>query len=181
MSSRRAFIVFFRNVIAIWIPLAVAVASLTVVPRWRAAGLMLVAITCGAFLYYDHAIATTKQIQRDDWRHIALVLGRPNEARVVVVTPWVQETPLAWYEPCLRRTRAPQAVRVVDWVGYYDLPHGHAQEEWVDRGDPVPSFPVHACSPDGSTQERSEPVAGVSRAAPDWPRAAGGRPVRVGR
>ena len=112
---------FFRNVIAIWIPLAVAVASLTVVPRWRAAGLMLVAITCGAFLYYDHAIATTKRSQRDDWRHIALELGRPNEARVVVVTPWIQETPLAWYEPCLRRTGASQAVRVVDWVGYYDL------------------------------------------------------------
>jgi mannosyltransferase len=112
---------FFRNVIAVWIPLAVAVASLTGVPGWRPAGLVLVAIMCGAFLYYDHAIATTRRIQRDDWRHVPRVLGPPNEARIVVVTPWIQETPLAWYEPCLRRTRAPQAVRVVDWVGYYDL------------------------------------------------------------
>ena len=110
--------VFDRYFLAAWIPLAVAVASIVAVPRWSAAGFVVAALICGAFLYYDHAIATTKRLQRDDWRHIPRVLGRPNQPRAVVITPWWQEKPLSWYEPCLRKMPGPRVVGEVDSVVY---------------------------------------------------------------
>jgi len=72
---------FPRNVIASWVPLAVAGAAAVVVPR---IGPLVVAAMCAVFVMMVIVIDVTPKLQRSDWRDAAKALGPTAHARVVL-------------------------------------------------------------------------------------------------
>ena len=107
--------VFARNLIALYVPLALAAGiAFAVTGRLglAAAGLVCaVAIVVNAFVAYD------PKVQRDDWRGLARTLGPASAPRAFVLGPGVQEPAFSLYAGRSQRVGAEGVtVREVDAV-----------------------------------------------------------------
>jgi 4-amino-4-deoxy-L-arabinose transferase-like glycosyltransferase len=115
-------VIVHRNLLPAWLPLAVVVAAGlgSGGARWaRAAGGLVALSLIVVFVHYDHVIASHPTAQRDNWRGVARVLGPPDAARAVVVTPGHQAQALSIYLPGARVLTRPTRVTEVDTVGSY--------------------------------------------------------------
>ena len=92
-----------RNVIALWIPAAVAVAGGLAVARPRLVGLAATAVLCGIGVTATVAVAFDQSLQRPDWRRLASLLGPPPPGgRAILFQQYRTLLPLSLYMPNLR-------------------------------------------------------------------------------
>lgn len=118
----------YRNLLAVWVLLAVAgSAALAIRSSWQAT---FTAAALGAvFLALSLAVNLTPSLQRADWRFSPVALRRPPWARVIVITPNFEADPFRIYVPSAAFLEAQQArVREVDLVGYRIPPNGHVPQ-----------------------------------------------------
>ena len=112
-----------RNVLGAWVPLAVFVAGGLAARRAGVLGIAcLVAVLCWSVVVYID-IATSPELQRDDWRAVAEALPE-DESAVVVVYPAYQSAALRRQRPQLVEQARPSAVDTVTLVlaGFTDVP-----------------------------------------------------------
>ncbi|GAC1323492.1 MAG: hypothetical protein NVSMB25_19840 [Thermoleophilaceae bacterium] len=103
-----------RNLIALYVPLAIVVAGGFAAVR---GGVVAALALCLTALAIDTAVAYNPKLERDDWRGAARALG-PARTRAIVLTPDVARTPLALYVSRLEPLAAAGAeVREVDVIG----------------------------------------------------------------
>jgi hypothetical protein len=101
-----------RNVLALWMPAALAVAAGMAVPRPRWLGLAAAAVLCGCGVVAAVGVATERRLERPDWRVVARALGaRPAGAvaagggRAIFIQHYRDLLPLKLYMPGLRASR----------------------------------------------------------------------------
>jgi mannosyltransferase len=102
-----------RNLIALWVPALIVVASGFAVRRAGPAGLIAAAVMCATGVAAAIGVAAEQRLQRPDWRGIAAVLGAPPAGgRAILVQHYRDLLPLSLYVPHLRFWRHPSAERV---------------------------------------------------------------------
>jgi mannosyltransferase len=115
-----------RNVIALWVPAAIAVSGGLGARRAGVAGICATAVLCGTGVATAIGVASDRNLQRPDWRAVARVLGpRPAPAalagtsgRAVLVQHYRDLLPLSLSMPGLKfwRDHRPETVRELDVV-----------------------------------------------------------------
>lgn len=93
---------YFRNLIAAWVPLAIATAAVLGVPRAGFAGLGAASIVSILFATAVVQSAIKPSLQNDDWRAVARILGRPNANRAIAIN-WKLDPVLRYYRPSVVR------------------------------------------------------------------------------
>ncbi|MGN6170051.1 MAG: glycosyltransferase family 39 protein, partial [Solirubrobacteraceae bacterium] len=95
-----------RNVIALWMPAAVAVAGGLAAVRARTLGVLCTVALCAVGLTGAIAVAADRNLQRPDWRGVARVLGpRPAAragTRAILIQRYRNVLPLSLYMPGLK-------------------------------------------------------------------------------
>jgi 4-amino-4-deoxy-L-arabinose transferase-like glycosyltransferase len=150
-----------RNLLAIWMPAAVAVAAgfasgwgAARPRRGRALGVAAATALCGLGVASTVGIATSRNYQRPDWRGVALVLGaRPaagTAGRAILVQHYRDLLPLSLYLPSLRfMSHRGASVSELDVVSFSSPPSagfcwwGSACNLWpshMQAGYPVRGF-----------------------------------------
>jgi hypothetical protein len=145
-----------RNLLALWLPAAVAVTGGFALARWRVVGGAAAGLLCALGVAAAIGVARDRNVQRPDWRGVARVLGpRPLAGaggRVIFVQHYRDLLPLSLYLPHLRFMRT-SAVRVseLDVVSFASPPSsgfcwwGSACNLWPSRPQAsyaVPGFRV---------------------------------------
>ncbi len=111
-----------RNVIALWLPAAIAVAGGLGARRAGLAGICAAAVLCATGVAAAIGVASERSLQRPDWRAVARVLGPEPAAgtpqRVILVQHYRDLLPLSLYVPRLSfwRNHRPETVRELDVV-----------------------------------------------------------------
>jgi mannosyltransferase len=108
---------FFRNLIAIWLLLAIAISAGFAGVRRHFLGIAATAILAIVFLVADATVWANPGQQRDNYRHLTGILDiRPRS--VLIVYPGWDVTPLFHYDAALRSIQAKEiSTREVDFVG----------------------------------------------------------------
>ncbi|MEA2458358.1 MAG: mannosyltransferase [Thermoleophilaceae bacterium] len=107
-----------RNLIALYVPLLVAVAAGLGAPGAGRLGVAGAAAICAVALVVNIEVASDAKLQRDDWRGMAAALGPAAEPRAIVLTPDFAKKPLRLYAgsmPPMAAAGAP--VREIDVIG----------------------------------------------------------------
>ena len=94
-----------RNVIAAWVPLAIALAAVLVSRRtpWYGRGALLaLSLTVVALLALRATTIVTDAHKRVDWRGLSRCLERPDPRRAFLVTPFYNGDVLKLYRPNIR-------------------------------------------------------------------------------
>jgi hypothetical protein len=142
-----------RNIIVLWLPLALAVAAGLGSPRARAVGTVGAAVLCATGVLATVGVSLDRSLQRPDWRPVARALGPPpaHVARAILIQRYKVLLPLSLYQPRLRflrrggarvdeldviSIRSPQHVACW-WGAACNLFPSHLQ-----RSYPVPGFHV---------------------------------------
>ncbi len=115
-----------RNVIALWLPAAIAVSGGLGASRAGIAGICATAVLCATGVAAAIGVAAERNLQRPDWRAVARVLGpRPAPAavagasgRAILVQHYRDLLPLSLSMPGLKfwRDHRPETVRELDVV-----------------------------------------------------------------
>ncbi len=116
-----------RNVLAAWLPLIIVLAAAAAHGGHAKLGLAVVLGVCALFAAIDARTPGNVDVQRDDWRAVARVLGPARSNRVIVVAPGWQVVPLSLYVRQLRPLAATARVSEVDTVVY------HGQQVYAGR------------------------------------------------
>ena len=103
-----------RNVILLWLPLALVVAAGLASPRAGRLGLAGAAVLCASGVIATVGIGLTRNLQRPDWRAVAAAVGLapPGGGRAIVIQRYRTLLPLSLYLPHLSFVRGDAAVRV---------------------------------------------------------------------
>ena len=110
---------FPRNVIAGWVPMAVAAGTAAMLPR---IGWLAVAALSAAFVTMTIVIDVTPRLQRSDWRDVAKALGPATRPRAVLGGD-TGANPLTYYLPHARKvTRGKVTIGEIDAIGFTDVP-----------------------------------------------------------
>jgi mannosyltransferase len=88
---------FDRNLIAAWIPVAIAFGGGLALARPKLLTLAALAAIAAAGVGVTRAVERTPALQRTDWRGVSRVLGGPGLAREVVVNPGYNAAALEFY------------------------------------------------------------------------------------
>jgi mannosyltransferase len=110
-----------RNLIGIWIPLAVLVAVACTANRTLPLGMALATLLLGAFVFAQVKVQSDAAYQREDWRGAAAALGRGSVSRAIVAP---QQTtgaliPLSVYLPrATESATKPAVVSEIDVIGF---------------------------------------------------------------
>jgi mannosyltransferase len=107
-----------RNLIVLWVPLAVVAAGGWGASRAGAIGLIAAAGFAAASIAIVIGVDRESRLQRPDWRQAARVIGAAPARRALVV-PFIGDDPLAWYLPHASVVRhGGVTTREVDVVGW---------------------------------------------------------------
>ncbi|MEA2266850.1 MAG: mannosyltransferase [Solirubrobacteraceae bacterium] len=128
--------VITRNLIAAWVPAAIALSAGVSLRAGARAGPPLVAGLCAVGLAVTTGVALDGRYERDDWRAAAGTLAGPG-ASALVVTPSSGRVPLAYYLPASRPLPATGAP--VTWVEVIGL--GARGVGAPVRSPPIPAAP----------------------------------------
>jgi mannosyltransferase len=102
-----------RNVIALWLPAAIAVAAGFGAARVRVAGPAAVTALCAIGVVATVGVVTERNLERPNWRAVANVLGAPPPAgRAVLLQHYRDRLPLSLYMPSLRLWRSARPERI---------------------------------------------------------------------
>jgi mannosyltransferase len=139
-----------RNLLAIWMPAALAVAGGFAARRTRVLGVGAAVALCSLGVASAIGIASNRDFQRPDWRGVARVLGaRPaGGARAILVQHYRDLLPLSLYLPRLRFIgRHGASVSELDVVSFTSPPSagfcwwGSACNLWPSRMQPAYAIP----------------------------------------
>jgi hypothetical protein len=130
-----------RNVLAIWMPAAVALAGGFAARRARAIGQIAAAALCAIGAIAAIGVARSRHLQRPDWRPVARLLGpSPAGGRLILIQHYRDLLPLSLYLRHLKFMRAPGAtVSELDVVSFTSPPSagfcwwGSACNLWPSR------------------------------------------------
>ncbi len=119
-----------RNLLAIWMPAALAVAAGMAAPRPRWLGVAAAVVLCACGVAAAVGVATERNLQRPDWRAVARVLGvQPTGAaasgggRAIFIQHYRDLLPLRLYMPGLKAVRRSGAtVSELDIVSFSSPP-----------------------------------------------------------
>jgi uncharacterized membrane protein len=142
-----------RNVLALWLPAAVAVAGGFAAQRARLAGGLAATAFCVVGIVAAVGVARERDLQRPDWRPVAQLLGtRPGGERLILIQHYRDLLPLSLYLPRLKFMRATGwAVSELDVVSFTSPPSagfcwwGSACNLWPSRMQTryaIPGFTV---------------------------------------
>lgn len=111
-----------RNVIAAWVPLAIALAAVLVSQRARPWygrwALLALSLTVVSLLAMRATSIITDPHKRVDWRGLARCLDRPDPRRAFLITPFYNEDVLKLYRPNIRPPlRTDHGVSEIDIIG----------------------------------------------------------------
>ncbi len=146
-----------RNILAVWMPAALALAAGLAAPRARLLGLLATAAICIAGVVAVLGVATERALERPDWRVVARILGtRPSApvaaggGRAIFIQHYRDLLPLSLYMPGLKAARRHGAtVSELDIVSFTSPPSqgfcwwGSACNLWpsaMQRSYAVPGF-----------------------------------------
>jgi mannosyltransferase len=124
-----------RNVVAAMVPLTAGVAVIATARRTGRTGMVLAGVIAVAFLALSVDVNLSPRLQRGDWRGLARVIGRSQEADRAVTTVELGAAPLEYYLPPLHNAPLGSTVRVseIDETGYAPLRPGAGEP-------PAPGF-----------------------------------------
>lgn len=113
-----------RNILALWLPAAVAVTGGLVLERARALGAAVAAALCAIGIVATIGIGLDRNLQRPDWRYVARALGpwpaaaggQPGAGRAILIQHYAYLLPLSLYLPHLQVFRAPERVSQIDVI-----------------------------------------------------------------
>lgn len=125
-----------RNVLAAWLPLIIVLAAATAYGGHAKIGLAVVIGICTLFAAIDIRTPGNVDVQRDDWRAVARVLGPARSDRAIVVAPGWQVATLSLYAQ-LGPLPATVPVSEVDTVVYHGL---QVYADRVFAPSPGPAF-----------------------------------------
>ncbi|HWF51332.1 MAG TPA: glycosyltransferase family 39 protein [Solirubrobacteraceae bacterium] len=93
-----------RNIIVLWLPLALVVAAGLSVPRARRLGMAGVAVLCLTGVAAAVGVAVDRNLERPDWRLVARALGPApaNAGRAILIQHYRTLLPLSLDQPRLR-------------------------------------------------------------------------------
>jgi 4-amino-4-deoxy-L-arabinose transferase-like glycosyltransferase len=119
-----------RNVMALWMPAAVAVAAGMAVPRPRWLGGAAALVLCGCGVVAAVGVATSRGLERPDWRVVARALGaRPAASvaarggRAIFIQHYRDLLPLKLYMPGLKASgRRGATVSELDIISFTSPP-----------------------------------------------------------
>jgi hypothetical protein len=109
-----------RNLMAVWVPLSVALAAACAAPRARLAGGLVAAALMGMFVVATLAIQANPALQRPAWRPLARAVGASKVTRAVIAVGGSTARPLKLYLPGVSWTQPPThltTIREVDVIG----------------------------------------------------------------
>jgi hypothetical protein len=107
-----------RNLLAAWLPLALAAVVGFADPRLRLVGAVATLTVCVAWVGVTVAVDSHPALQRPDWRRVSQALGLARRPRIVVLEHYRAKIPLYLYRPDLVRLRraGTASVKEVDVV-----------------------------------------------------------------
>jgi mannosyltransferase len=113
-----------RNILAIWMPAAVAVAGGLAAVRARLAGSLAAVALCAVGIVAAVGVARQGNLERPDWRPVAHVLGpAPAGGRLILVQHYRDLLPLSLYQPHLKfLTDSGASVSELDVVSFSSPP-----------------------------------------------------------
>ena len=143
-----------RNVLALWMPAALAVAGGLAAPRARTLGIVATTVVCATGIVAAVGVAGNRNLQRPDWRVVASALGhRPAPGvsqRAILVQHYRDLLPLSLYLPGLHwMSSGAAAVSELDVVSFTAPPSkgfcwwGSACNLWpsaMQRSYPIGGF-----------------------------------------
>jgi hypothetical protein len=111
----------YRNLIAAWIPLAIALAAGLTTRRDASVlvtrGILTLAITAVVLSGVFAIRVAQGSIERENWRGVAGCLGQRQPDRALLVYPSFQATVLQLYQPEAQPMRGRRTIREIDVVG----------------------------------------------------------------
>ncbi|HZU39469.1 MAG TPA: hypothetical protein VE992_00375, partial [Solirubrobacteraceae bacterium] len=118
-----------RNLIALWLPAALAVSAGLGARRTGVGGLLAAAALCAIGITSAVAVDVNRDYQRPDWRGVARLLGprpAPGVERVILIQHYRDLLPLSLYLPGLRFLHHWQVAhaRELDVVSFTSPPSG---------------------------------------------------------
>jgi dolichyl-phosphate-mannose-protein mannosyltransferase len=102
-----------RNMVGMWVPLAVALGAAA---RSRV-GTLAIGALCAALLALTLAVDLDAKLQRSDWRGAAAAIGRAAQPRAIV-TPAVGDDPIAYYAGGVKLAHGAVTVGEIDALGF---------------------------------------------------------------
>lgn len=108
-----------RNLIALWLPAAIVVATGCAAGRARRTGAVVAAALCAVGVFATVGIAANRNLQRPDWRYVARALGTGRPAppgRAILVQHYQYLLPLSLYLPHLTVLHRPERVSQLDVI-----------------------------------------------------------------
>lgn len=119
-----------RNIIALWLPAAIAVggglSAAGMGPRVRTLGVAATAVLCVIGIVATAAIATDRSLQRPDWRYVSRAIGPAPTARTapdvsgraILIQQYHWRLPLSLYQPRLHylTARRSAVIRELDVI-----------------------------------------------------------------
>jgi len=95
-----------RNLLALWVPAALVLATGLGARRTRLVGPVATAVLCATGIAVTIGVVADRELERPDWRAVAHVIGAtsaPNvRVRAIVIERWGERLPLSLYLPGLR-------------------------------------------------------------------------------
>jgi hypothetical protein len=133
-----------RNVLALWMPAAIAVAGGFAASRARVVGGVAAGALCVIGIVAAVGVARDRNLQRPDWRGVAHVLGRPaTGSRLILLQHYRDLLPLSLYVPHLKFMRSHgERVSELDVISFTSPPSagfcwwGSACNLWPSRLQP---------------------------------------------
>jgi len=106
-----------RNILALWLPAALAVTGGLACERAGVLGAATAAALCAIGIFATVAIGLDRNLQRPDWRYVARALGPPPAGgRAILIQHYAYLLPLSLYLPHLAQFRAPERVSEIDVI-----------------------------------------------------------------
>lgn len=128
-------LVYYRNLVVAWLPLAIVAGAVLAAPRAGTYGLVAAGAACLASAAFVVGIARDSSLHRADWRGATSELGNYSESRAVVVFPGWQQIIYRVYRPTAELPPGGARVSEIDVVGYglgslsFHTPPGFRQVE----------------------------------------------------
>lgn len=104
---------YYRPLVYVWIPVAIAAAAVFASPRLGRGGVVAAAAFCAGLALCTLAVAARPALQRENWRGAVALIGARDPARAVVVAPWWPTSAFEYYRPTLRLPRTGAPVREI--------------------------------------------------------------------
>ncbi|MEA2159870.1 MAG: mannosyltransferase [Solirubrobacteraceae bacterium] len=147
-----------RNLIGVWLPLALLIATACAIPRVRPVGGLFAAALIAMFCTADVKIQTEPRLQKPEWRDLAQVVGPAKTERGILIAGGASADPLRLYLPGVTWTQPPAHYA---WIHEIDVIGTRHKLNWLIDG-----FPSRGPAPTHRPRRQSGPTLPRSKSPP---------------